>query len=118
MRGKSTTLPHDRRAGGGLRRRKSIINDRLVNHVRPRGPGHRHGVPNYALYPHMTVCKTWPFGLNCGIRVEESISASARPAEVLNLGALMDRTPKSLSGSQRQRGGWGEPSCEAPSLSL
>ena len=59
---------------------------------------------SYALYPHMTVAQNLGFALKMAGRPATEIAAAVgRAAEILQLGALMDRLPKALSGGQRQR---------------
>jgi len=59
---------------------------------------------NYALYPHMSVRDNMGFGLK-----QQRVEAGAitrqidAAAEMLDLGALLDRRPAELSGGQRQR---------------
>ena len=55
--GKSTTL----RMVAGLEESPAARSHRRPRSQRmPSGPRHRHGLPDYALYPHMTVSTTWP----------------------------------------------------------
>ena len=59
---------------------------------------------NYALFPHLTVAENIGFGL----RIRGASKAERRPrvaeaAELLGLGAFLDRRPGELSGGQRQR---------------
>jgi multiple sugar transport system ATP-binding protein len=59
---------------------------------------------HYALYPHMTVRQNMDFGLrNIGTARSEIASKIADAAEMLEIGALLDRKPGQLSGGQRQR---------------
>ncbi len=59
---------------------------------------------SYALYPHMTVAQNLGFALRMAGRPAAEIAAAVgRAAEILQLGALLDRKPKALSGGQRQR---------------
>ena len=59
---------------------------------------------DYALYPHMTVRENMSFGLK-----QQRVEAGAiirqidAAADMLDLGALMERRPAELSGGQRQR---------------
>jgi multiple sugar transport system ATP-binding protein len=59
---------------------------------------------NYALYPHMTVRENLSFGLkNIGMpraQIDERVHAAA---DMLEMGALLERRPSQLSGGQRQR---------------
>lgn len=58
----------------------------------------------YALYPHMTVYDNMAFGLR-NIRMDEAEIGRrvAAAAQMLELGALLERKPGQLSGGQRQR---------------
>ena len=59
---------------------------------------------SYALYPHMTVAKNLGFALRMAGRPKAEVAAAVgRAAEILKLGALLERLPKALSGGQRQR---------------
>ena len=116
--GKSTTL----RMIAGLEEVSAgeiHINDRLVNHVRPKDRDIAMVFQNYALYPHMTVYQNMAFGLKLRGYTRREIDQRVREAaEVLNLGALMDRTPKSLSGGQRQRVALGRAIVRKPQVFL
>ena len=59
---------------------------------------------SYALYPQMSVKRNLTFGLrNAGVPRDEIERRIARTAEILQIGALLDRKPAQLSGGQRQR---------------
>jgi oligopeptide/dipeptide ABC transporter ATP-binding protein len=59
---------------------------------------------NYALYPHMTVADNMAFSLKLkGAPKQEIAQKVGRAAEILGLGALLERYPRQLSGGQRQR---------------
>jgi multiple sugar transport system ATP-binding protein len=59
---------------------------------------------NYALYPSKTVGENMGFALRMrGIGEEESARRVREAARLLDLEALLDRTPRNLSGDQRQR---------------
>jgi multiple sugar transport system ATP-binding protein len=59
---------------------------------------------SYALYPHMTVAKNIAFPLRPrGIAKAERDRLTKEAADMLGLGALLDRKPAQLSGGQRQR---------------
>jgi multiple sugar transport system ATP-binding protein len=59
---------------------------------------------SYALYPHMSVRDNMGFSLKAAgapkAEIDEKVN---RAADVLKLGAYLDRRPKDLSGGQRQR---------------
>ena len=59
---------------------------------------------DYALYPHMSVRDNISFGLRQQKLDEATINRQVdAAADMLDLGALMDRKPVALSGGQRQR---------------
>lgn len=102
--GKSTTL----RMIGGLETVTAgeiMIDDQVVNDLRPQDRNIAMVFQNYALYPHMTVRDNMSFGLRLSgeydsqqieNRVEET-------AELLEISELLDQLPKQLSGGQQQR---------------
>ena len=75
--------------------------------VNERAPSQRNVAmvfQNYALYPHMTVAQNIGFGLGlAGVDKAAAQQRTARIAELLQIGPLLDRKPASLSGGQRQR---------------
>ncbi len=100
--GKSTTL----RMIAGL---ESItegvlrIGDRVVNDVPPRDRDIAMVFQNYALYPHLTVYQNLAFALQLRRLARAEIDRRVREAaELLDLGALLDRRPLQLSGGERQ----------------
>ena len=59
---------------------------------------------SYALYPHMTVRQNLGFGLRMrGASAGDVANAVEKTADMLGIGALLDRRPAQLSGGQRQR---------------
>src|ERR1700754_791083 len=80
------------------------IGDRVVNRVAPGARDIAMVFQDYALYPQMTVFDNRAFGLrrrkvpraDIERRVEEA-------AQVLDIGALLQRKPGQLSGGQAQR---------------
>jgi len=59
---------------------------------------------SYALYPTMTVERNMSFGPRvAGVPKAEIARRVAKAAQMLQLGALLDRKPAQLSGGQRQR---------------
>ena len=59
---------------------------------------------SYALYPHKTVRENMAFPLKVAGVDGATVKAEVdRAADILQLGALLDRKPKELSGGQRQR---------------
>jgi len=80
------------------------IGDRVVTDVSPSERGVAMVFQSYALYPHMTVGENMGFALKMAGRPKAEIAAAVgRAAEILQIGALLDRKPKALSGGQRQR---------------
>jgi multiple sugar transport system ATP-binding protein len=101
--GKSTTL----RMIAGL---ESItagdlyLSGKRANDVDPRDRDLAFVFQNYALYPHMTVQANLSFGLRLRQTPAADIERRVREAaEMLGIGALLDRKPGALSGGQRQR---------------
>ena len=80
------------------------IGGKDMTQVEPSDRGVAMVFQSYALYPHMTVRDNIGFGLRMtGHDREEIESRTRRAAEMLQLGALLDRKPAQLSGGQRQR---------------
>ena len=86
-------------SGGEIR-----IGGRVVNALTPKERDIAMVFQNYALYPHMTVRDNMAFSLNLAKQSKASIEERVRKAaDILGLGALLDRYPRQLSGGQRQR---------------
>jgi ABC-type sugar transport system ATPase subunit len=74
---------------------------------------------SYALYPHLTVRENLAFGLKMRKTPKaESARLIAEAAEMLGLGALLDRRPAQLSGGQRQRVAMGRAVVRRPKVFL
>lgn len=59
---------------------------------------------DYALFPHLTVCKNIAFGLQLrGEPREKTGEAVKKMADFLDISAILDRRPGSLSGGEKQR---------------
>ena len=59
---------------------------------------------SYALYPQMTVYDNIAFGLKIRKLPKDEIKERVyKVADILDLGELLDRKPKELSGGQMQR---------------
>jgi multiple sugar transport system ATP-binding protein len=101
--GKSTTL----RMIAGLEEVTQgtiYIGDRMINNVPPKDRDIAMVFQNYALYPHMTVCKNMAFGLKLRKYPKSEINTRVNEAAaLLGIQHLLDRKPKALSGGQRQR---------------
>ena len=101
--GKTTTL----RMLAGLERPTSgriLIGDRVVNELPPGRRDIAMVFQSYALYPHMTVGENIAYPLRKrGMPRAERPARVRAVAELLELGALLDRKPRQLSGGQQQR---------------
>ena len=76
----------------------------VVNDVRPRDRNLAMVFQNYALYPYMNVRENIAFGLKARRTPAAEIEVRVRrAADMLGIGALLDRLPRQLSGGQRQR---------------
>ncbi len=96
-----------------------VLNDRVVNDDAPRDRDIAMVFQDYALYPHMTVRQNLGFGLKMrGTPRAEIASAVNKTAEILQIGALLERKPKQLSGGQRQRVAIGRAITREPALFL
>src|SRR5512136_780992 len=80
------------------------IGDRVVNDVPPKDRDIAMVFQSYALYPHMSVYDNMAFGLKLRKVPKAEIDKKVKEAaEILGIGALLDRKPRQLSGGQRQR---------------
>jgi multiple sugar transport system ATP-binding protein len=95
------------------------IGERRVNDLPPKERDIAMVFQNYALYPHMTVRENMAFSLALA-KMEKSVIETkvARAAEILALGALLDRYPRQLSGGQRQRVAMGRAIVRDPQVFL
>jgi len=74
---------------------------------------------NYALYPHMSVFENMSYGLRIrGLPKDEIRRRVQEAADMLEIGALLDRKPRQLSGGQRQRVAMGRAVVREPKLFL
>jgi multiple sugar transport system ATP-binding protein len=95
------------------------IGNRVVNTVPPKERDIAMVFQNYALYPHMTVRDNMGFSLK--LRREKRALIEERvdkAAQILGLGALLDRFPRQLSGGQRQRVAMGRAIVRDPQVFL
>ena len=115
---KSTTLRMiaglEQVTGGEIRIGGQLVND--------RSPGDR-GISmvfqNYALYPHMKVKKNLSFSMRLKRRPTTEIDAETdKVADTLEIGALLERLPKQLSGGQAQRVAVGRALIKKPQVFL
>ena len=96
-----------------------LIGDRRVNDVLPKARDIAMVFQNYALYPHMTVRQNMAFSLEMAKQDKATIESKvARAAEILALGALLERYPRQLSGGQRQRVAMGRAIVRDPQVFL
>ncbi len=95
------------------------IGDKRVNDLQPKERDIAMVFQNYALYPHMTVGENMAFSLTLAKMDKQTIASKvARAAEILALGALLDRYPRQLSGGQRQRVAMGRAIVRDPQVFL
>src|SRR3954449_9824476 len=81
-----------------------VIGGERVNERAPRDRDIAMVFQNYALYPHMTVRENMGFALKLAKVSKAEIDCQVREAaDILELGAHLDRKPANLSGGQRQR---------------
>ncbi|MBX3567469.1 MAG: sn-glycerol-3-phosphate ABC transporter ATP-binding protein UgpC [Rhizobiaceae bacterium] len=96
-----------------------LIGDTVVNDIEPKARNIAMVFQNYALYPHMTVRENMAFALTLNRTDKAEIARRvARAAEILSLGAFLDRYPKQLSGGQRQRVAMGRAIVRDPQVFL
>jgi sn-glycerol 3-phosphate transport system ATP-binding protein len=116
--GKSTLL----RIVAGLETPSSgqvVINNRDVTGLEPADRDIAMVFQNYALYPHMSVFGNMAYGLKIrGLPRAEIERRVKDAAEILGIGALLERKPKQLSGGQRQRVAMGRAIVREPALFL
>ncbi len=95
------------------------IGSKRVNDVLPKERDIAMVFQNYALYPHMTVRQNMAFALELAKQDKATVDSKvARAAEILALGALLDRYPRQLSGGQRQRVAMGRAIVRDPQVFL
>jgi sn-glycerol 3-phosphate transport system ATP-binding protein len=95
------------------------IADRVVNEVEPAERDIAMVFQNYALYPHMTVRQNLAYGLkNRKMAKAEIDRRVAEAAQILEIGAFLDRKPRALSGGQRQRVAMGRAIVREPAVFL
>ncbi len=100
--------------GGTLR-----IGARIVNGLPPKQRGIAMVFQNYALYPHMKVYGNLAFGLElAGVPKAEVRRRVHEAADLLEMGHLLDRYPKQLSGGQAQRVAVGRAIVKKPDVFL
>jgi sn-glycerol 3-phosphate transport system ATP-binding protein len=95
------------------------IGGRVVNRLEPAERDIAMVFQNYALYPHMSVFDNMAYGLKIAkvprAEIEQRVN---KAAQILELGALLQRTPRQLSGGQRQRVAMGRAIVRQPAVFL
>ena len=95
------------------------IGNHVVNTLDPRQRDVAMVFQNYALYPHMSVFDNMSFPLRARGRPRAEIRARVeRTAELLGIGGLLRRKPRTLSGGQRQRVAMGRALVREPQVFL
>ena len=95
------------------------IGDKVVNKMEPADRDIAMVFQNYALYPHMSVRQNLAYGLkNRGTPKSEIERRVNEAAEILQIGAFLDRKPRALSGGQRQRVAMGRAIVREPAAFL
>jgi len=95
------------------------IGERVVNGLEPAERDIAMVFQNYALYPHMTVYDNLAYGLRNRKVAKPEIDRRVREAaEILEIGAFLDRKPRNLSGGQRQRVAMGRALVREPAAFL
>ena len=95
------------------------IGERVVNRLEPKDRDIAMVFQNYALYPHMSVYDNMAYGLRIRGLTKAEIDTRVRSAaEILELGALLQRKPRELSGGQRQRVAMGRAIVREPQVFL
>jgi len=80
------------------------LGTRLITDAAPKDRNIAMVFQNYPLYPHMTVAQNLGFALKLqGLGTAEIDQRVKAAAQILALGALLERKPRQLSGGQRQR---------------
>ena len=95
------------------------IGDRMVNRLEPSERDIAMVFQNYALYPHMSVFDNMAYGLKIrGVAKDEIRSRVQAAADILEIGAYLERKPRQLSGGQRQRVAMGRAIVRDPQVFL
>jgi multiple sugar transport system ATP-binding protein len=91
----------------------------VVNELAPQQRNVAMVFQDYALYPHMSVRRNLEFPLRMrGLARDEMRRRVGRVAELLEIGALLERRPAELSGGQRQRAAMGRALVREPTAFL
>ena len=96
-----------------------MIGDKVVNDLEPSKRNITMVFQNYALYPHMTNYENMAYGLKLAKVPEDEIKQRVdKAAKILELGHLLDRKPRQLSGGQLQRVAMGRAIVRQPQVFL
>ncbi len=116
--GKTTTL----RMIAGLEvptRGHIYLDDKDVTYLHPKKRKVAMVFQNYALFPHMTVFENISFPLKIGKRPKEEIRKRVKEVtELLGIGYLLDKKPRTLSGGEAQRVALGRAIIREPEVFL
>jgi multiple sugar transport system ATP-binding protein len=95
------------------------LDGQIVNHVAPKERDIAMVFQNHALYPHMSARENMAFGLKLRklprVEIEQRVRETA---ELLGLGACLERRPEALSGGERQRVALGRAMVRRPRVFL
>ncbi len=95
------------------------IGERRVNDLDPADRDIAMVFQNYALYPHMSVRENLSYGLRNRRTPKDEIERRVqKAADILQIGAFLDRKPRALSGGQRQRVAMGRAIVREPAAFL
>jgi ABC-type sugar transport system ATPase subunit len=95
------------------------IGERVVNRITPRERDIAMVFQDYALYPQMSVFDNLAFGLRRRKVAKDEIERRVRgAADLLDIGAYLDRKPGQLSGGQAQRVALGRALVRQPQVFL
>jgi multiple sugar transport system ATP-binding protein len=95
------------------------VDGRLINDLDPRERNMAMVFQSYAIYPHMSVRDNLAFPLKlAGMKQQQIRRRVEKAADILELGELMQRMPRSLSGGQRQRVAMGRAIVRQPEVFL
>ena len=96
-----------------------VIEGRNVTPLEPADRDVAMVFQNYALYPHMSVFENMAYGLKIrGLPKDQIVRRVQEAADLLGIGALLERRPRQLSGGQRQRVAMGRAIVREPKLFL
>jgi multiple sugar transport system ATP-binding protein len=95
------------------------IGDELVNDLPPKDRDVAMVFQNYSLYPHMNVYENIAFPLKMRKTERQKIEERVRDiADLLNIGSLLNRKPREISGGQMQRVALGRALVRKPKIFL